>query len=189
MQPTYLLPVWGLLCALAAPIAASPLISTTAASPSPTLIPRKFNPLPNPYEVPGTPITLDFDDHPGLSLDEADIYILLRRARTYITSYLLKYGDQEFPLGLQMFQYESVEMVLQSSEQFRRMHYSDVEDVLIGLRHKMAQEGCRERSAIVTYEGDAGEVETGEVDIGKKKRALIFASSPPSEVICVALYN
>ncbi|KAL8969252.1 MAG: hypothetical protein Q9197_004444, partial [Variospora fuerteventurae] len=176
--PTYLLYVWGLLCALAAPTTASPLISTTATTaPSPTLIPRRFNPLPNPYEVPDTPITLDFDDHPGFALEVSDVYFLLRGAHTYITSYLLEHGDQEFPLGPRMFQYRSVEMMLQSSEQHRHMRYSDVEDVLIGLNDKMAREGCRERSAIVTYEDDASpETETGEVDIRKKRRALISAS-------------
>ncbi|KAI4137223.1 MAG: hypothetical protein LQ341_005237 [Variospora aurantia] len=178
MQPTCLLYVWGLLCALAAPITASPLISTTAASPPfPTLIPRRFNPLPNPYEVPGTPITLDFNDRRGFALDAADVYMLLRRAHTYINPYLLEGGDQEFPLGLRMFPYGSVEMLLRSSEQYRRMRYSDVEDVLIGLSDKMTQEGYRERSAIVTYEDDASpEIETGEVYIRKKKRALISTS-------------
>ncbi|KAI4286448.1 MAG: hypothetical protein L6R35_004301 [Caloplaca aegaea] len=177
MQPTYFLYVWGL-CALAASITASPLISTTAASPpSPTLIPRRFNPLPNPYEVPDTPITLDFSDHPGFALDVADVYILLRRAHTYITSYLIEHGDQEFPLRPQIFQYRSVEMVLRSSEQHRHMRYSDVKDVLKGLRHKMTEEGCRERSAIVTHEDDAGpERETGEVDVRRKKRALVSTS-------------
>ncbi|KAI4133191.1 MAG: hypothetical protein LQ341_006186, partial [Variospora aurantia] len=159
MQPTCLLYVWGLLCALAAPITASPLISTTAASPPfPTLIPRRYNPLPNPYEVPNTPINLDFDDRRGFALDAEDVYMLLRRAHTY----LVERGDQEFPLGLRIIPYGSVEMVLRSSEQHRRMHYSDVVDVLIGLRDKMTHEGYWERSATVTYEDDASpEIETG----------------------------
>ncbi|KAI4113471.1 MAG: hypothetical protein LQ345_005557 [Seirophora villosa] len=172
MQPTYLLPIWGLLCALAAPITASPITTSTAPTLSPALLPRKFNPLPNPYDVPGTPITLDFDDYPGSLLQRGDVYLLFRQARTFITSHMLRYGDGEIPLGLQMFQFRSVEMVLQSSEQFRRMHYSDVEDVLTGLTHKMAQEGFRERSAVVTYEGDHGEIETGEVDVGRRKGVL-----------------
>ncbi|KAL9012791.1 MAG: hypothetical protein Q9173_002466 [Seirophora scorigena] len=172
MQPTYFMPIGGLLCALAALITASPIATSTAPTLSPALLPRRFDPLPNPYEVPGTPITLDFEDHPGPLLQQRDVYLLFRKARTFITSHLLRYGDGEIPLGLQMFQFRSVEMVLQSSEQFRHMRYSDVEDVLIGLTDKMAQEGCRERSAVVTYEGDHGGIETGEVDVGRRRGGL-----------------
>lgn len=169
MRPALLLPILGLWTL----VHALPITTTNPEPAKSRLQSRKFNPLPNPYDVPGTPITLDFDDHPDAYLPMSDISLLLARVQQHVRQHIQQYGDGEIPLGIQIFRIKSVEIMFDSSPHFRIMYFSDVLSIIRGLRQKTLQEGSRERTAIVTYRFDDGrEVETGEVDIGRIGQSL-----------------
>lgn len=143
---------------------------TTTATPTPTssLTPRKFNPLPNPYPIPGSRILLDFDPHPDALLPHLAVQNLLAKTTTQIAHHIQTSGDGPIPLGVQGFRLEGVQITYDCIPQYRVMLYSDVLTVVRGIRSKMWQEGWRERTAIVLFEreGGQGEIETGEVDVG-----------------------
>lgn len=144
-------------------------INGTDPDPSfPRLTRKKQDPLPNPYHVPGTRIELDFDDDPDLLLDGSAVRALLNGAQQYILQHIQQHGDGHIPFGLQRLRVMNVEMSYDSNPAYRMMLFSEVLAVIRGFRTKMYQEGYRERTAIVTWEG-AGvyhQIETGEVDIG-----------------------
>ncbi|KAI4254443.1 MAG: hypothetical protein L6R42_007188 [Xanthoria sp. 1 TBL-2021] len=145
--------------------------SITAATPTLTnpLTLRKFNPLPNPYSVPGTPISLDFDPQSDAVLPRPAVLNLLTKTHANISRHIQTYGDGQIALGIQGFQLSGVQITYDSMPQYRIMLYSDVLTVIRGIRWKMEQEWYRERTAIVVFggEGGGGEIETGEVDVGR----------------------
>lgn len=165
MRSFLLLPLLGL-SALSSYVNARAIEDTQSLS---QLFPRKFQPLSNPYTVPGSPITLDFDDHPDRVLPRQAVISLLNRSRRAIATQIHLKGDTQIPPGLQGYRSATLQLSYESAPQYRMMRYSEVLMVIRGLINKMEAEGYRERSAIVTYDAVDGhmEVETGEVDIGR----------------------
>ncbi|KAL8722453.1 MAG: hypothetical protein Q9225_001075 [Loekoesia sp. 1 TL-2023] len=138
-----------------------------------SLSPRRFNPLPNPYDIPGTRIVLDFDDQPDEYLDTQIVTALLVKVRRFFLNHIQQAGDGDIPLGVQSYRIRNIEFSFESHPQFRIMRYTDVVNVIEGFRQKMEREGYRERTAIVAYQLDDGhEIETGEVDVGRIKGSL-----------------
>ncbi|KAI4233032.1 MAG: hypothetical protein LQ352_008288 [Teloschistes flavicans] len=131
---------------------------------------RRFNPLPNPYNVPGTPIVLDFHFHaaPGRPLDRQRVNTLLSSANAHFTGIIQDKGhDEDIPPGFHSVRLGIVDFFYGSDPHFRMMRYGDLINVLKGFKTKMEREGYVEREAIVTYRSAAGlETETGEVDLG-----------------------
>lgn len=145
-------------------------LTLTTATPTPNfdLTTRKFNPVPNPYPIPGSRILLDFDPHPDALLPPRAVHNLLAKTTAQIAHHIQTSGDGAIPLGVQGFRLEGVQITYDCIPQYRVMLYSDVLTVVRGMRSKMWQEGWRERTAIVLFmrEGGEGEIETGEVDVG-----------------------
>ncbi|KAL8837147.1 MAG: hypothetical protein Q9176_005890 [Flavoplaca citrina] len=144
----------------------SPSTKNITALPPPTHL-GKFNPLPNPYSIPASPISLDFDSRPESPLSRSAVITLLTLTRRALTRRIQIHGDGPIPFGVQGFHTQGVQITYDSAPQWRVMLYSDVRDVLRGVYDKMQQEGYRERTAVVIHAGPGGEIETGEVDIGK----------------------
>ncbi|KAI4198294.1 MAG: hypothetical protein LQ350_005377 [Teloschistes chrysophthalmus] len=145
----------------------------TSLQPSPQLLEeRRYNPLPNPYNVPGTPIILDFHFHaePGRALNAPTVRSLLTSASAHFAAIVLAKGhDEDIPPGFHSVNLGIVDFFYGSDPHFRMMRYMDLVNVLRGFRTKMDREGYTEREAIVTYRSAAGlEIETGEVDLGLK---------------------
>ena len=145
-------------------------ITLTPATPTPSssLTPRKFNPLPNPDPIPDSRILLDFDPQPDATLPPRAVHNLLAKTAAQIAHHIHTSGDGAIPLGVQGFRLEGVQITYDCIPQYRVMLYSDVLTVVRGIRSKMWQEGWKERTAIVLFEreGGEGEIETGEVDVG-----------------------
>ncbi|KAI4113943.1 MAG: hypothetical protein LQ338_008091 [Usnochroma carphineum] len=176
MRSRFLLPVLGF-WSLITSINALNVNFPDAGVPSSHLMPRKWNPLPNPYQVPDSPIVLDFDDAPDRPLVGSDVRFLFGKVRQQIVQHIQEHGDSQIPLGVQIFRINSVEMMFDSHPAFPIMLFSDILAVVRGFQQKMAREGFRERTAIVTYEDDEGhQVETGEVDIARIAPALPSAA-------------
>ncbi|KAL9576021.1 MAG: hypothetical protein Q9212_007460 [Teloschistes hypoglaucus] len=153
----------------------------TSLQPSPKLLEeRRYNPLPNPYNVPGTPIILDFHFHaqPGRPLNAPTVRTLLTSASAHFAGIVLAKGhDEDIPPGFHSMQLGIVDFFYGSDPHFRMMRYGDLVNVLKGFRTKMDREGYMEREAIVTYRSAAGlEMETGEVDLGLKLNPNVTAT-------------
>ena len=130
------------------------------------LLPRKYNPIPNPFHVPGTQIILEFDEEPEEWLNIEDVNILFRRIRQSITRRIQQKGDGNISLGLQSFQIKNIKFSFDSNPHWRTMRYSDLLAVIRGFEIKMRNEGFRERYAVVVYrQADGVDVDTGEVNI------------------------
>ncbi|KAI4098142.1 MAG: hypothetical protein L6R37_006653 [Teloschistes peruensis] len=142
----------------------------TSLQPSPLLQERRYNPLPNPYNVPGTPIILDFHFHtePGRILNAQTVRSLLASASAHFTGIVLAKGhDEDIPPGFHSVRLGIVDFFYGSDPHFRMMRYGDLVNVLRGIQTKMDREGYMEREAVVTYRFPSGlEMETGEVDLG-----------------------
>lgn len=154
------------LLTLTSALAISSPSSKNTTLPPPTHL-GKYNPLPNPYTIPASPISLDFDSRPDYPLPRSAVITLLNLARRALLRHLQLHGDGPIPFGVQGFHTQGVQITYDSAPQFRVMLYSEVRDVLRGVYDKMQQEGFRERTAIVIYGGQGGEIETGEVDVGR----------------------
>ncbi|KAL8706568.1 MAG: hypothetical protein Q9201_000381 [Fulgogasparrea decipioides] len=138
--------------------------------PSDAFLPkRRFDPLPNPYHVPGYPIILDFDFYgrPGRDLNRQETIALCRSVQAIFTTRIQRYGDHQIPGGLKTIQLGILDFTYGSNPQFRIMRCSDIVAVMQGFLTKMEREGYLERQAIVVYRfPDGHQMETGEVDIG-----------------------
>ncbi|KAL8754888.1 MAG: hypothetical protein Q9184_004969 [Pyrenodesmia sp. 2 TL-2023] len=173
MRSLLLLPTLGFLTLITSTNALA--INPTSPTPPPSLLtPRKLNPLPNPYAIPATRLTLDFDAIHAGSLNAMRVLALLAFAHRHIQQHIQLHGDSQIPLGIQAFRTTSVEMRFASNPHFRVMRYSELLDVVRGFRAKMAREGYRMRTAIVMYEleNGGGEIETGEVDVGEMEESM-----------------
>lgn len=162
MHPAYLIPILGL--AILSITNALAINNTQLLSP---LQPRKFNPLPNPYHVFNSPIILDFDKRPDASLPNKAVLSLFDRSHRAISRHIQLNGDSPIPLGLQGYRFGNLQLSYISEPQYRIMFYSEVLAVIRGLAHKMQQEGYKERTAIILHDAGGGEMETGEVDVGR----------------------
>ncbi|KAI4178208.1 MAG: hypothetical protein LQ346_007521 [Caloplaca aetnensis] len=136
-----------------------------------------MDPLPNPYQIAGSRISLDFDDIPAGPLKPSAVTALLVQISRHIRQHLQQHGDGDIPLGIQAFRTESTEMMYASNPHFRMMRYGDLLWVVRGFREKMMHEGYRARTAIVVYEleNGQGDIETGEVDIGRLEQLVTTA--------------
>ncbi|KAL8865943.1 MAG: hypothetical protein Q9174_006595 [Haloplaca sp. 1 TL-2023] len=142
-----------------------------------TSIPRlgKYNPLPNPYHVPHSSISLDFDfdSPPGSKLNARDATEFCYRVRGYFQQLRVQHGDQEIPPGEKSIEHGILDFRYGSDPHFRMMRYSDIIAVAQGFLIKFQHDGFFERMAIVVYiYPDGNQIETGEVDLG-----LILAAS------------
>ncbi|KAL8930422.1 MAG: hypothetical protein Q9208_000606 [Pyrenodesmia sp. 3 TL-2023] len=166
MRSLLLLPILGLSTFLTSTNALPPNLTTPTPPPS-LLTPRKWNPLPNPYHVPNSRLTLDFDSTPAGTLNALHTNALLAFAHRHIRQHIQLHGDSPIPLGIRAFRTKSTEMLFASDPQFRVMRYTELLAVVRGFREKMFREGYRARTAVVLYELEdgGGEIETGEVNI------------------------
>ncbi len=180
MRSVLLLPILGGLFTTFPSTTALPLdpdlnLTSPTLLPFPSLLtPRKYTPLPNPYEIRGSRISLDFDDTPAGALARSAVTALLARSAQHLQRHLQEHGDGEIPLGIQSFKAGAVEMMFASDPQFRVMRYRDLLWVVRGFRAKMVHEGYRERTAIVMYELENGQgfIETGEVNIAELEQLV-----------------
>ncbi|KAI4232262.1 MAG: hypothetical protein L6R40_007454 [Gallowayella cf. fulva] len=130
------------------------------------LMPRKYNPLQNPYPVPGTEILLNFAAPPGAILSQKAVLAILTKVRVRITKYIHDNGDAYISRAVHTVNHQGLRLSYASGEDLRLMFYSEVLAVLRGMMKKMAQEGYRERTAIVLHDLNPEPlVRTGEVGI------------------------
>ena len=114
-------------------------------------------PLPNPFPVPGTDITLDFLPQPLFfpQPSESDVVKVLTIAESEIKAYIRTQGDGPITHHVFIVGYEQVKITLHSSDApTNAFKYSDALSVFFGIRLKMAREGVRNIAARVLRTGN-----------------------------------
>lgn len=126
-----------------------------------------FDRLPNPYQVPSSPIALDFlDRSTGSSLPQSEMTVLLDKARDGIIARLKHHGDRNIPLGTHLVKSNGFVFVYESRFPNRIMMYSEVLSVIRGFNDKGRIDESKCRLATVQYLATVGRwVETGDAAI------------------------
>ena len=123
----------------------------------PTSNSLSLQPLPNPYPVPGTEITLEFLPQPSIFAPQPpkqDALMLFNLARSDIQAYIRAVGDGTIEGNEYEVDYGLVEMIVTSSDTVADpVKYSDILSVLSGIALKMAREGYRNTSVRVLRTG------------------------------------
>ena len=119
--------------------------------------PISEEPLPNPFPVPGTNITIEFLPQPGMFAPqppEKDVTMLFQLARSDIEAYIRVQGDGRIEGNRYEVDYGKVEMVLTSSDTVADpVKYSDILSVLSGIAMKMTTEGYKNTAVRVFRTG------------------------------------
>ena len=125
-----------------------------------------LSPLPNPYPVPNTDITLDFQPQPLVRrLSPRKVVGLFDTATSEIEDHIRVHGDgpiegNEYKLAVQR-----VEMALTSSgPPVDPLKNSEVLSVIVGISLKMAKEGYRNRAMEVLRTGNPATIGVAAVD-------------------------
>lgn len=122
------------------PILFLTLSLTTALGTKHPILSLNVNPLPNPYLVPSTRITLVFDPH-AQPLSAPDVIDCIRKAREDFLAYMRLHGDGVVTDAFN-FDYRSVRVRISPAGQpARPLMYNDTLAVLEGVETKMAREG------------------------------------------------
>ena len=116
-----------------------------------------LEPLPNPFPIPGTDITIEFLPQPGLFAPqppEADVITLFRLARSDIQAYIRVQGDGPIESNEYEVDYGKVELVVTSTNMATDpLEYSDILAVMSGISMKMSREGYINTSVRVLRTG------------------------------------
>ena len=116
-----------------------------------------LTPLPNPFPVPGTNITIEFLPQPSMFAPQPpkrDVLMLLQLARSDVEAFIRVQGDGPIISNEYEVDYGKVEFILTSSDTVAdRVKYSDVLSVLSGFSIKMSREGYRNTSVRVLRTG------------------------------------
>lgn len=100
----------------------------------------QLQPIPNPYPVPGTDITVDFfEEQPVGNLDQSDTTICIYQACNMITNYITAHGDG--PISLPLFHsYKSAELEI-TPHGLPGITYNQSYHLLQAFTTKMGREG------------------------------------------------
>ena len=123
----------------------------------PTSNSLNLHPLPNPFPVPGTDITLQFLPLPAFypQPSQTDIIRLFDIVRSDIEAYIRVQGDGPIMEREYLVDYGEVEIALTSSGvRMDPLTYGDALTVLLGVSFKLAREGYRNTSARVFRTGE-----------------------------------
>lgn len=116
-----------------------------------------LEPLPNPFPIPGTDLTIDFLPPPGMFAPQppkTDVIILFELVRSDIQAYIRVQGDGPLEANEYEVDYGKVEFIATSSDTAPDpLKYSDVLSVLWGIGMKMSREGFRNTSVRVLRTG------------------------------------
>ena len=116
-----------------------------------------LEPLPNPFPIPGTDITIEFLPQPTMFAPQpprTDVLVLFQLARADLQAYIRVQGDGPIMGNNYEVDYGKVEMILTSSNMAADpVKYSDVLSVLSGIAIKMSREGYRNRAVRVFRTG------------------------------------
>lgn len=145
------------LLALAEP-GATRMLNTTELGPFIRPIPASLNlpPIPNPFPVPNTDITLDFVPQPGaaLALPKDDVIDCVILAKEHLETLIREQGDRTIGHGYELtYGLASVE-IYSENPPMQAVTYHQALSVLLGLSLKMAREGYRYRHTRVLHTGD-----------------------------------
>ena len=125
-----------------------------------TLKPSKnssnLDPVPNPFPVPGTSITLDFLPQPIIvpQPPAADVLRLLNNANAQITAHIHAHGNGPLRNQLYLLRYREAEIAMTSPMvALDPFTYGDALSVILGMSLKMGIDGYREESSRVLRTG------------------------------------
>ena len=114
-------------------------------------------PLPNPFPIPGTNITIEFLPQPTMFAPQppkSDVLMIFQLARSDVEAFIRVQGDGPIIGNEYEVDYGKVEFVLTSSDTVAHpVKYSDVLSVLSGFATKMSREGYRNTSVRVLRTG------------------------------------
>ena len=116
-----------------------------------------LEPLPNPFPIPGTDITIEFLPQPGMFAPQPpkrDVIMLFKLARSDIQAYIRAQGDG--PIGSNEYEvdYGKVELIVTSTNTVADpLEYSDILAVISGISWKMTREGYKNTSVRVLRTG------------------------------------
>lgn len=113
-------------------------------------------PLPNPYPVPGSDITVDFEAQPDGDLNSRDARICIALAHDEIFEYLTEHGDGPVHIPLS-YAYESVELDVTPLGE-SRITYMQTIFLLQAFSLKMNREGYKTWEAEVVRTGDTVQI-------------------------------
>ena len=123
----------------------------------PTSDSLNIEPLPNPYPIPDTDITIEFLPQPGMFAPqppEKDVTVTFQLARADIEAYIRAQGDGPIEGNRYEVDYGKVEMVLTSlDETADPVKYSDILSVLAGISMKMTREGYKNTAVRILRTG------------------------------------
>ena len=116
-----------------------------------------LDPLPNPFAIPGTDITVEFLPPPGMFAPQpprTDCVILFELTRSDVQAYIRVEGDGPIEGNEYEVDYGKVEFIVTSSDTAANpLKYSDVLSVLSGIGMKMSREGYKNTSVRVFRTG------------------------------------
>ena len=116
-----------------------------------------LTPLPNPFPIPGTNITIEFLPQPSMFAPQppkTDVLMLFQLARSDVEAFIRVQGDGPIMSNDYEVDYGKVEFILTTSDTVAHpVKYSDVLSVLSGFSIKMSTEGYRNTSVRVFRTG------------------------------------
>lgn len=115
---------------------------------------------PNPYPLPGSPYSIDFDEA-GAWLRRADTINMLVNVRRYYASYILHHRAGEEELKARELQYKNLAFGIApfAAEEHPRLTWNDALLIVDAFRAKSGSDGAREQWGLIFRR--EGEVEVG----------------------------
>ena len=142
---------------LLAEVGSTKALNVTALGPFANPIPASLNlhPIPNPFPVPNSDVTLYFNilPNPGLPLPKNDVIDCFALATEHLEALIARQGDRPIATRYEM-SYEAVILKIESENAASgRITYDEALSVLWGTSLKMAREGYQFRRMLVLRTG------------------------------------